>query len=346
MAVVWTATREDVKRATDIRETARNNAQVDRAVAAGTDSVEELLGRRFYPEIDTREFNWATHSDLDDGARVISLGCDELISLATLKVNGVTIDPSHYTLLPVNERIGPYTAIEVDSTVTLPAATTERRAVEGAGVFGFWDREDPAGALAVAVADTSTTSVTVTNSAAVGVGHLLLVGTERMIVDRKSMVDTGQNLGGNLAANNSAEVVPVGSGAAFVEGEVIMIDAEKMLIVEIAGNNLTVKRPWDGSTLAAHASGADVYAPRRLTVRRGVLGTTAATHLLAAAVTTHQIPDLVRQLCTAEAIVDLAQQATTYGRKIGSGDSERAAAGVDIEDLRRRCKKAFGRKDF
>lgn len=345
MAVVWCTTMEEVKEATDIQQTARANLQVVRAIAAATDSVEELLGRRFYPEIDTRVFNWPNHSDLDDGARVLSLGCDELISLDELTVDGVVVDPAHYTLLPVNERLGPYTAIEIDDTVTL-AALTERRAVEGSGVFGFWGREDPAGALAVAVADTTTTSVTVTNSAAIGVGHLITIDTERMIVDRRSMVDTGQNTAGALTNQNNDQLLPVGSGAAFVEGETVLVDTETMKIVEIAGNNLVVKRAWDGSTIAAHNTGVDIYAPRRLTVRRGVLGTTAATHSLAAAVTTHRIPDLVRQLCTAEAIVDLAQQATTYGRKIGSGDSERPAAGVDIEDLRRRCKKAFGRKDF
>lgn len=345
MAVVWCTTLEEVKAATDIKETARANVQVARAIAAATDSVEELLGRRFYPEIDTRVFNWPNHVDLDDGARVLSLGCDELVSLDELTVDGVLVNLANYTLLPVNERQGPFTAIELDASVIL-TADTERRAVEGVGVFGYWDREDPAGALAVAVADTVTPVVTVTNSAAVGVGHLLLVGTERMIVDRKSMVDTGQNTAGSLAAVNNAELLPVGSGAAFTEGEVVMVDAEKMLVVEIAGDTLVVKRAWDGSTIAAHNSGVDVYAPRRLTVRRGVLGTTAATHLLAAAITTHRIPDLVRQLCTAEALVDLAQQATGYGRKVGSGDSERPAAGVDIEDLRRRARKAFGRKDF
>jgi hypothetical protein len=345
VAVVWCGTREDVKRAPEIKETARNNVQVDRAAAGATDSVEDLLGRRFYPELDTRAFDWPIHVDRGDGSRVVSLGCDELISLEELTVNGVLVDPAHYTLLPVNERLGPYTAIELDSTVVL-AGDTERRAVEAAGAFGFWDQEAAAGALAVAVADPVTTSVTVTSSALVGVGQLLLAGTERMIVDRKSMVDTGQNTAGALTQNNNDEQLPVGSGAAFGEDEVIMVDAEKMLVVDIAGDTLVVKRAWDGSTLAAHDSGVDIYSPRRLTVRRGVLGTTAAAHGQGVAITKHRTPDLVHQLWVAEALVGLAQEGTTYGRKVGTGDAERDAAGAGIEDLRTRARKAFGRKKF
>jgi hypothetical protein len=119
-----------------------------------------------------------------------------------------------------------------------------------------------------------------------------------------------------------------------------------MLVVEIAGNNLIVKRAWDGSTIAAHNSGVDVYAPRRLTVRRGVLGTTAAAHNSGLAVTKHRIPDLVRQLCVAEALIAVSQENTGFGRTVGSGESERPAAGAGIEDLRRRAWDAYGRKPF
>lgn len=345
MAIVWSATLEEVKAATDSKETARNNLQLARAIASSTDSIEnDLLLRRFYPEVDTRFFDWPTHVDRRDGSCTLSLGRDELVSVTEITVDGVAVDPSHFTLLPADGERWPYVAVRFDSTVTLSG--TGWRAVGIAGVYGFWDREDPAGALAVAVADTTTPVVTVTDSAAVGIGHLLLIGTERMIVDRKSMVDTGQNTAGALTNNNADVMLPVGSGAAFVEGEVIMVDAEKMLIVDIAGDTLVVKRPWDGSVLAAHNSGVDIYAPRRLTVRRGVLGTTAATHSLAAAASKHRIPDLVHQLCVGESLVAVAQETTGYGRKVGSGDSERPAAGVDIEDLRRRARKAFGRKAF
>jgi hypothetical protein len=343
-AVVWYAVREDVKAATDSPETARNNRQIDRALAAGTDSVERLLCRRFYPEVDTRSFDYPNHADPEDAARTLPLGRDELVAYTELRVDDVAVASGHITLLPDRDD-EPVAAVELDSTVTL-SGDTERRAVEIDGTFGYWDREDPAGTLASPVADGATTAVTVSDSAAIGVGQLLLVGAERMIVDRKSMVDTGQDTAGALDASNKTETLAVASGAAFVEGEVILVDAEKMLVVEIAGNTLIVKRAWDGSTIAAHNSGVDVYAPRRLTVRRGVLGTAAVAHNAGTAVTKHQIPALVNQLCIAEALIVVAQEGTGYGRTIGSGDSERDAPGAGIEDLRRRTWEAYGRRDF
>jgi hypothetical protein len=77
-----------------------------------------------------------------------------------------------------------------------------------------------------------------------------------------------------------------------------------------------------------------------------VLGTAAVAHNAGTAVTKHQIPALVNQLCIAEALIVVAQEGTGYGRTIGSGDSERDAPGAGIEDLRRRTWEAYGRRDF
>ena len=341
MAEVWYATREQVKAATDIKETARNNPQIARAIASATDSVEDLLDRVFYPELATRLFDFPVHADPEDGSRTIPLGRDELVAVAELTVEGVTIDPALYTLLPANGTL-PYTAVELDATVAL-AGTVRRRAVAITGRYAYWDAEDPSGALVAGVDDTTTKTVTVSDSAAVGVGSLLLVDAERMLVEEQSMVDTGQNTAGALTEMNNDVLLPVGSAASFVKGEVVMVDAEKLLVVEIAGNNLVVKRAWDGSAIAAHASGVDVYAPRRLTVRRGVLGTTAATHASGATVSTHRIPAQVNALAIAEALLVIAQENTAYGRTVGSGESERPAPGAGIEDLRTRARAAYGR---
>ncbi len=98
-----------------------------------------------------------------------------------------------------------------------------------------------------------------------------------------------------------------------------------MLITDIAGNVLTVKRAWDGSVLATHV-GATVYAPRLLTVVRGVLGTAAATHLNGAAVAVHAVPGLVRELAVAEALNLFLQESAGYARTVGEGDSLRMAS--------------------
>lgn len=342
MAVVWCATLEDVKAATDTRETARNNRQVGRAIAAATDSVEDLLGRRFYPEVDVRVADWPGHVDPVDGSRVVWLGRDELVVLDELTVGGVLVDEQSWSLLSDRDGEPPYVAVRLDPSVTLPPGVAAAGAVGLAGTFGFWLAEDAAGALTDSI-DADKATVDVSDSSTVGVGSLLRIGAERMLVDRKSMMDTGQNTLGALTKNAPDQLLLVGSGAAFAEGETVMVDAEKMLVVEIAANTLVVKRAWDGSALADHGSGVDVYAPRRLTVRRGVLGTTAAVHDAGAVVARHRDPDLVRQLGVAESLVGMAQENAAYGRTVGSEGAERPAAGAGIEDLRTRARKAYGR---
>src|SRR5258708_6661454 len=52
------ASREEVKRALDQAETARNNAQVDRALESATRNVEGLLHRKFVPTLGTKYFDW------------------------------------------------------------------------------------------------------------------------------------------------------------------------------------------------------------------------------------------------------------------------------------------------
>lgn len=342
---VWYATREDVKSALDVKESARNNGQVDRALGTASLTIEgdQLTGRRFYPEVDTRTFDWPAHVDPAGWYRRLWLDRNELISVTTLAVAGTTIDPGDYHLRRIDGREEPpYDYIDIDSAVSPPSTGIYNRAVSILGVYGYDLNTTPAGALAEAL-DASETGVDVTDSAAVGVGSLLLVESERMIVTGKSMLDTGQNLGGALTASAADTTVPVTTGSAYAVGEVILIDAERMRIVDIAGNNLIVKRSWDGSVLAAHSLGADIYAPRTLTVERGVLGTTAAAHADATAVRVQVYPDPVRDLAIAEAVTQLVQESSAYGRVIGSGDNAIEAAGKGLRAMRDQVRQRYGR---
>jgi hypothetical protein len=81
-----------------------------------------------------------------------------------------------------------------------------------------------------------------------------------------------------------------------------------------------------------------------LTVTRGQLGTTAATHSSSAAVARHVVPGLVQELAVAEALNTLLQKQSGYGRVIGSGDNEREASGRGLRQIREDAYTAFGRK--
>lgn len=341
MVEIWYTTREAVKGALDFKETARANAAVDRGIAQASVAIEQLTHRKFYPWTGTRFFEWPNRQM--GSPHRLWLDADELISVTSMVSGGVTIPPDQYFLEPANSG-PPFTRVEINlaGNGAFSAGDTRQRAIEINGLFGYGADEVPAGALAASVT-TEATTVEVTDSDAIGVGSLIRIGTERMTVTGKSMRTSGQLLQAPLAAQTNSVLVAVSNGAAFMVGEVILVDGERMLIVDIAGNNLVVKRSWDGSVLAAH-TGSAIYVARTLTVRRGVLGTTAAAHDTAAPVARHQPPALVQQLALAEALNTVLQESAGYARLIGQGENAREAYARGLKDVRARVYDSLGRK--
>ena len=95
--------------------------------------------------------------------------------------------------------------------------------------------------------------------------------------------------------------------------------------------------------MAAHAIGATIYAPRRLVVERGSVGTTAAAHTAADAITVWLPPSLIEDLCAAEALNSVLQKGAGYSGVSRSGDSKRDSTAEALVDLRARAEQAFGR---
>ncbi|MVO84190.1 hypothetical protein GPA10_05235 [Streptomyces sp. p1417] len=346
MTQPWYATREEIKAELDVRETARSNARIDRALDDATDAVHGLCHRTFYPVAATRYFDWP-NSQSGTSWR-LWLDASEVVSVTSLVSGGATIPDTDYFLEP-NVSGPPYNRIEIDlaSSAALGGGDTHQRDV---GISGVWAGcalvETQAGATVEGL-DASETGIDVdaATAAAVGVGSLLRIDSERVIVSGRSQLDTGQTLGGGgLTIQNSAVTVAVASGAAFAVGETILIDGERMRVDDIAGNTLVVTRAWDGSAIAAHSVGATIYAPRTLTVQRAALGTTAATHNSGASVHRWDPPGPVRQLSVAEALTSLLQGRSGYARTAGTGEWERETTGRGLKDLRERVYASHGRK--
>lgn len=349
-AGAWYCTREDVKQALDMKETARSNTLIDRAVQAATDTVTGQLHRVFYPVLATRYFDWP-----DQYARPWRLWLDdsELIELYTLSSGGVTIPNANVNLEP-NRYGPPYNRIElrIDTSSAFGGGQTPQRAIGAFSLWGYRNDEAPAGAVAAAVTLTAA-SMDVTDSASIGVGQIIRVGAERLIVTEKTMKATGQTLQADMTAQQNNQILRVVDGTQFTVGETLLLDAERMRIDDIAGNNLTVKRGWDGSTLAVH-SGSAIYAPRTLTVTRGALGTAAGTMAQGDPIVAWQCPGAVRNLAVAEALVDLLRGSSGYAgqtgvgsqsRTVGGGAAVRTAPGVAIGDLRDQVYTSHGRKN-
>ena len=122
------------------------------------------------------------------------------------------------------------------------------------------------------------------------------------------------------------------------------MDGERMLIDDIAGTSLIVRRAWDGTALAAHTTGATIFALRQFTVTRGALGSTAASHSSSDPIYVHAFPGLINELCVAETVCALEQNAGAYARTVGTGASARDSVGAGLEDVRARAYAAYGRK--
>jgi hypothetical protein len=345
---VWYATREDVMRALDSKLTARNARQIDRALESASRDVETLCHRTFFPVQATRYFDWPNPQRAAPWR--LWLDDNEVISVTTLTSGGTTIASTDYFLEP-NRSGPPYNRVEIDldSSAAYGGGDTHQRDIQITGLFGYRNDETTAGTIAEAL-DASETGVDVDGTAAalLGVGSVIRVDSERMLVTGRTMLDTGQNVGGSgltILPNNVT--LAVSDGTAFAVDEVLLVESERMLIVDIAGNNLTVIRAWDGSIIAAHAAGVDIYAPRTLTVTRGALGTTAATHSSSSTVQRWDPPGLIRDLVIAEAENRITNEQAGYARtrRTGTSDSnDQAKTARDLPGLRERAYNAHGRK--
>jgi hypothetical protein len=338
-------TREDVKTASDILLTSDYDTHIDSAIQAAVPLVDGLLKRRFWNALETRYFDWPNFQYAYpwriwfDEAEL----ADVTVNVPTVTTGGQSIPDSAIFWGDPNYPTAPYTYMELDRSqdYAFGVGSTPQRDVAVTGLFGYWLKNRPAGSLAAAVSSTSATTITVTNSAEAGVGDMITIDSEGMLVSDRAYTDTGQAFSGLNEALASDNTLVVADGTQFGQGEDLLFDSEVCHISYIAGNTLTLIRAWDGSVLAAHTSG-EIFAARLLTVLRGQFGTTAATHNNGAGITALLVPPEVRELAIGESQNLVAQKTSAWARALAEGTS--AVPGVGLPDLRDRCLTQYGRK--
>lgn len=317
------ATVEQLQAATDFKTTAYETDRLRRILNAASRDIDERMHRHFYPLTETRTY---TYPRIVTPRRATTAGFwldADLLSLTSVTADDVSQTVSELELYP-SQYGPPYSWIGITGAD-----------IDIAGLWGYSQDTEAAGALAANVSSSTAATIDVTDSKSIGIGDLIKINDERMLVLSKSMLDTGENLGADLTADVSDVTVDLSDGTQFTEGEIILIDSERMLIVDIAGNSGTVKRAYDGSVLAAHTSPADIYAPRTLGVERGAAGTTAAdSHTAADSIVRNVPPEPIVELCIAEALTTYAQESAGYARTVGAGENQREARGKGIEDAR------------
>lgn len=340
---IWYTTLEAVKGALDIAETARNDAQVRRAIESGARSIDGTrpgrgrLKRRFYPELATRTFRTISSRQ----PWQLPLGRYELIEPISIVSGGVTISPGEYVLQPQNDG-PPYD--QIDLVTSIRSAWPGDTDIEG--LWGYRADEEPIGALAAQLGDTSSATASVAwSTAKFGTGDILRIDDERLIIRERTWVDTGQDLGGDgLAVSMADTILDVADGTAFAPEEILLVDAERMRVVDVVGNQVTVIRQWDGTVLAAHGSGADVYALTGVELDRGQLGTTATTHAADAVIYRHIVPGLVGELNLAEAVNTLQQELGAFQRTYGAGETSVNPGLAGLANIRRDAEDAYRRR--
>lgn len=332
---------EEVRQASDVKAAAYATDRVRRVVDSASRSVEDVTNRVFYPLAATRYYDWPSRQQTGP-SWVLDLGAD-LLSLTTLTSGGSAISTSDVFLEPSTGP--PYRRIETDlsTSASWQAGDTHQRAITVTGVWGYTSDTTTGSTLAEDL-DASETGIDVASSASIGTGDTILIGSEYCLVTDRVMLDTGVDIavGGDLTASRADVSLACDTATGIpVVGETILIGSERMLVVDAAGTTLTVRRAYDGTTLAAHAAAASIYAPRTLTVERGALGTTAATHTTGDTVYRHAVPALVRDLVIAEAIVRLGHEASGYSNQVGGQDTDRRISFAALRDLRREIEEAY-----
>jgi hypothetical protein len=349
MAEAVYTTREAVMASPDIKASAYAGPRIDDAIAAGADAVDKLchLGSRsrgipgFAPWAGTLTFDWPNDQDARSGE--LWLNQHKLLSLTSMTSGGTSIPIGVAgALLEPSASGPPYNSVRLDrggASYFSAGTGVGQRSLSLTGVWaGAADNERSSSTLSAAV---NGSVELVSTGADVGVGSIIRVDDERMIVVGRNWASSGAT--GSLAANTQAQTLAVADGTIFRAGEELLIDAERVLIRDIAGNNIFVQRAWAGSTLAAHTT-ATVYWPRSLIVERGQLGTTAAAHSSGATVHVWQPPALIATLNRAYAIDTFLQESSGYARTIGSQETEREFNGRGIRALEERVYGAYGRR--
>jgi hypothetical protein len=324
------------------------NTNIDTHIEAASREVEKLTNRIFIPKTQTSYFRFPQRDNIKS-SYVLYLD-EDLLSVSALTKNddsATAIDAADYFLEPSN--LGPpYDRIEIDasSAAYFGNALTPQRAVRVTGSWGYSNDTKAAGAVAGSglASDVAATSFVCSDASRISVGETLLIGTEQLWVSDRGTFDTTAALSAGVTAAANIVTIPITSlGTKVKAGEIVLIDSERMFVEAISGNNLTVKRAYDGSVLAAHAQAAAVYADRTLTVARGVNGTTAAVHADTTAINKYAPPADIQNLCRALSIAYLTQSQGGWTGQIGGAENGIETTLAGLSKLREAVKRQYRR---
>ena len=258
-----------------------------------------------------------------DGNGKARLFVPPLLAVSSLVNGDDTLVSTDYLLRP-NGRMwvdGPYTQLDVDpDSANLSAWYAEADSVVINGRWGLYEKSEDTGAnTGASEQSVSSTSLVTTNGSKVSPGMVCLIGTEQELVTGYGAVTASVT---TLAEDLDLveEEISVANGALLSVGEIVRAGFEQMKILDINGNTLYVRRGWNGTKKATHASASALDVYRTFTVVRAVNGTTAAVHSAGSDIYRYLVPEDVRILCVE--IATLMRRKALGGFAGKSGNSE------------------------
>lgn len=350
----WYTTVEALSKALGAKSTAFSDSDIRRAVAAGSadvDDVVQWVPGAFRPWRTTLYFDWPSKQTAS--YYKLYLDANPLISVELLTAGGLSLPPSNFFLEP-SAYGPPYKRIEINrgtSSAFSYSAGTPQHAVGVLGLWGLGDQRADGGTL-VGTVNASTTVLVCSDGSRLGIGDHIVIDTERMEVTGKTWSNTATLAAPGLTASSAGTSFTLSAGAVLA-GELLLIDSERVLVLDVAGSTIIVQRAQDGTVLAAHTTGATVWARRGLTVTRAAQGTIAGGHTTGVAISRHAVPGDVEALAIASGIVThLSEQSGYSNSGAGSGATATVAPGQkakpmvqsNLDQLRDRVLSNYGRQ--
>jgi hypothetical protein len=318
---------------------------VDRVIEASSRDVDRWTRRHFIPKTQTRVYRYPQERP---GLSTVIWLDQDLLSVTTLQTKAqntspTTISSSDFFLEPANpepDGNSRYNRIEIDesSTAAFEAGDTPQRSISVAGSWGWSNSTKTSGSVDDSGGiSSSDTTLVVSDASLIDVGDTLLIDSEQIFVSGRDFAARGSillNMGSNLGGTNASTTVTIDGSHGIVAGEVIRLDSEKMFVVSVSTNDLTVIRAFDGSVLASHNDDVAIHVNRTLTIERGLNGTTAASHSDSASISKY-LPDTdVVRWTLAEALATWHQEHSGWGRSIGGAEGATELTGREITQLR------------
>lgn len=306
--------------------------------------IESETDRRFIPRIETRYFDWPQQNLNPSWELELDEDLIELIS-----ITAASNDDTPVSISLDDVYLGPPGATGSFNLITVKLSNNSRiysgisfqRAVAVTGLWGH-SRNLKSGGLLGAGIDIDDGQILCSDASRVNVGHTVMLDDEFLFVTDRSWSDTGATAGA-LTDSKNAVAVTSSNGTLHHEGEMILIEAEKMLIETIAGDVLGVIRSYDGTALAAHDTGKSIYAPRLLDVDRHVNGSEPAAHLINTSISLVEAHAGAAGLALAQSIVYLLNNESGWVRKVSGGESEMQVSMTDFEKMRKRVIASYQR---